>query len=93
MRWRHVPKVLRMDLKWWKALGGDPYKWWVYFGTILPASIVEVRNTHTDHVLSPKETEEARQGARIKGVHYSTAIQWLRFEDALVTKTLIKEAA
>ena len=36
IRWRYLPAVIRMDRVLWKRLQGEPYLWWVYFGTIPP---------------------------------------------------------
>jgi hypothetical protein len=86
MRWKFVPERLRMDRGVWKLLttsgGGDPYQWWVYFGTIPPDRIVEVFDIASGRALTASELEAVRRAPKLRGENLQR-IKWVTFEEAL----------
>jgi hypothetical protein len=85
VRWKYVPDVIRLDRGLWKKLKGDPYKWWVYFGTIKPQSIIEIFDTSRNSILNPDEIEQVKKLELIRG-KYVQKFKWVLFEDALVLR-------
>ena len=83
MRWKYVPDVIRLDRGLWKKLNGAPYKWWVYFGTIKPQSIIEIFDTKRKNFLIPDEIEQVKKLEIIRG-KFERKIKWVSFEDASV---------
>ena len=83
MRWKYVPETIRMDKVWWKQLKGDPYKWWVYFGTIPPQNVVVIFDIQQKRIMMPDEIEKIRALELRRGEHLLKP-EWVLFEDALL---------
>jgi hypothetical protein len=84
MRWRYVPKVIRMDWAWWKRLDGDPYRWWVFFGVVPTEKIVEVVDTRANRVLSANEVLVLKAEKQRRASGYFTKFVLVPFEEARV---------
>jgi hypothetical protein len=82
MRWRYVPRKLKMDLGWWKKLEGDPYRWWVYLGSIGAQRVVEVFDTNSKRYFNEAELEQVKAEPEVRG-KYIGNVNWITLEQAL----------
>ncbi len=86
LRWKYVPQKLKMSRAWWRILtdcgGGDPYKWWIFFGTIAPGNILSVWDSRRSRDLTSAELAAIRQEPRQRG-ELVMDVQVVSYEEAL----------
>lgn len=87
IQWKYVPQRVKMERRVWKALtitgGGDPYKWWVYFGVIPSERIVEVIDVPTGRALTVQALEAIKREPHERGIN-PQRIKWISFQEALL---------